>query len=68
MLVNIKHCSSEIDDERVLLAPKAADQVIRRMYECINARDVEGALQYIDEKCVYEVCFLLSDPFGQLDP
>eukprot|EP00667_Euglena_gracilis_P011131 EG_transcript_11361 len=45
---------SEIDDERVLLAPKAADQVIRRMYECINARDVEGALQYIDEKCVYE--------------
>jgi hypothetical protein len=31
-----------------------AEQVIRQMYENINVRNVEGAMEYIDDECVYQ--------------
>ena len=35
-----------------------AEQVIRQMYENINVRNVEGAMEYIDDECVYQVSVL----------
>ncbi|MEO0456997.1 MAG: nuclear transport factor 2 family protein [Cyanobacteria bacterium P01_A01_bin.114] len=41
---------------------QSASDIIRAMYDAINRRDVEGAIAFIDDNCIYQD-FNFSRPF-----